>query len=86
MSRNIKKINETINIIHGSDHTLGYFLDITDSRYADSGLDEQGEGYVMEWSHVLGFTRNLIGADIEDIGSNERLIELTNKFIGTLLN
>tara|TARA_R110000824_G_scaffold313040_1_gene499929 strand:+ start:466 stop:726 length:261 start_codon:yes stop_codon:yes gene_type:complete len=86
MSREITKINDTINVVSGVDFTIGYFIDITDSRYAESGRDEQGEGYILEWCQHFGFTNNLIKAGIDDLSSKERLIELANKFIGTILN
>ena len=86
MSRNIKQLNDTINIIQGSDHAIGYFIDITDSRYTKSGKDSQGEGYIMEWCQNFGFTNNKIGADVEDLASEERIIELANNFTDTLLN
>jgi hypothetical protein len=40
----------------------------------------------MEWCQTFGFTNNLIKADVEDLASQERLIKLANKFIGTILN
>ena len=60
MSRNIMRVTDEITIISGGDNALGRFLDITDSRYANSGKDEQGEGYVFEWSENLGITTNLL--------------------------
>ncbi len=77
--------NETTEFIHGSDHALGAFLDITDSRFAKSGKDEQGEGYVFEWSSLFGITTNLIGATMEDLEhSQERMQELVDNFCKTL--
>jgi|TARA_Y100000034_G_C6790291_1_gene353818 hypothetical protein len=86
MSREIKQLNDTINIVRGIDSVIGYFIDMTDSRYAESGRDKQGEGYIMEWCQTFGFTNNLIKADVEDLASEERIIELANNFTDTLLN
>jgi hypothetical protein len=68
------KLKMSCTIIHGDDNTLGKFVDITDERYANSGLDEQGEGYLFEWSELFGTSTNLIGLDIKDI-RNANLVE-----------
>jgi len=72
---------------HGSDHVLGAFLDITDSRYAGTEDDLQGEGYLFEWSSLFGITTNLIEATIEDLEhSQERMQELVDKYCESLKN
>jgi len=60
MRRYSKKLTKDITLIYGSDHTLGGFTQITDSRYASSGKDEQGEGYVFDCDELFGTTINLI--------------------------
>ena len=67
MSRNVRSITDTTTVAFGEDHALGGFYDIMDSRYADSGNDQQGEGYVVEWCEVFGFTTNLIGITTEGL-------------------
>lgn len=81
MSRFLRKINEHTTVITGHDHALGHFIDIIDKRYANTPLDEQGEGYVFEWSQFLGITTNLIKAEPEDVQDEYRLLELTELFI-----
>ena len=84
MSRDHEPIQETTSIVRGSDHALGYFLDITDTRYANSGKDEQGEGYLVEWSAVFGFTQNQIGIKVNELKDHSRINELVDKFVETL--
>lgn len=71
--------NSSIHIHYGTDHAIGKFLDITDDRFAGIDADDQGEGYVFEWSEMFGITINLIGAEIEDIDNQGKLIELTKR-------
>lgn len=81
MSRDVIKINENISIATGTDHAIGRFIDVMDKRYANSGKDYQGEGYVMEYSTMFKFGTNLIGLTEEDIPlSNERIIEACDEF------
>lgn len=79
--------NKNTQVHRGSDHALGAFLDITDRRFASCSEDEQGEGYVMEYSTVFGFSTNLIEATVEDIKHPEAtriLQEKVDKFIKSL--
>ena len=84
MSRYSQRVNEHTTFHIGSDHALGRFKDITDSRYAAHPSDQQGEGFVFEYSELFGIGTNLIGASHRDVLNNGRLIELTNKFIESL--
>jgi hypothetical protein len=84
MSREETPINETTQIVRGSDHALGYFIDIKDKRYANSGLDEQGEGYLVEWSTIFGFSQNKIGILQGELKDMNRVNELVDKYIETL--
>lgn len=82
VDKNGSLIENPIQFHFGSDHALGKFIDITDRRWAKSGKDEQGEGYVLEWSTLFGISTNLIGATLEDVeASVDRLAELTEEFI-----
>lgn len=81
MSRNTQEIAPGIKIHYGSDHAIGRFLDITCSAYAQSDLDEQGEGYVVEYCDMFKFSQNQIGIAFEDLGNKTKIIELVNKFI-----
>jgi hypothetical protein len=85
MSRHTHKISDHTSVVSGNDHAIGQFIDVTDSRYANSDLDEQGEGYLVEWSTLFGFTQNKIGITIEQLkASPEVVVEIVNKFIGEL--
>lgn len=79
MSRLVFTPNEYTSFISGSDHAIGAFLDITDTRFANSGMDRQGEGFIMEWSEMFGFSQNLIGAtvsDLEDVVKLQAKVEI----------
>lgn len=76
-----KIIENPIQFHGGSDHAIGRFMDITDSRYAKSGKDEQGEGYVFEYSELFGITTNLIGATEDDLFDIDKLAQLTEIFV-----
>lgn len=81
MSRKIIPENENVTVITGSDHAIGGFVDVLDKRYARSTEDQQGEGYVFEWSSVFGISTNLIEATEEDIKQGrDRVIQLCNIF------
>ena len=68
--------------IMGNDPILGMFLQITDYRYQTSGKDDQGEGYVLDWDGLCGFSVNLINATEKDIHTGpEKLQELVETFI-----
>ena len=84
MSREYTQLSPPVSVIGGSDHAIGCFIDVTDRRYADSGKDKQGEGYVMEWSELFGFTTNLIGLTKEDLSNREIIIEKADAFALTL--
>ena len=78
MSRNPSRLTEDIVIVRGNDHISGYFVQIMDKRYARSGKDQQGEGYVLDWDEAFGFTTNYINAQIIDLHDDMKLIELAN--------
>lgn len=84
MSKRESSVNENTIFVNGSDDALGSFFDIIDKRYAASGKDEQGEGYVFEWSEAFNISTNLIQAQPEDIGDKEKLLGLVEMFIKTL--
>ena len=81
MSREGNKINENITVVFGNDHVLGSFIDVIDNRFAESGQDEQGEGYVCEYSTKFGISNNRIGANIEDLKNKEKIIELCDAMV-----
>ena len=81
MSRRIHNINNNISVAYGADHMLGQFIDIMDRRYAESGKDEQGEGYIVEWSEAFKFSQNQIGITLEGLKDEATVIELCDKFI-----
>lgn len=70
--------------VTGNDHAIGKFIDITDRRYAGCPDDEQGEGYILEWSQLFGFTTNLIGATPEDLLSFDALQAKVEAFASNL--
>lgn len=81
MSRSSRNIGSGITIISGSDHALGEFLDIISSDYAGSSHDEQGEGFLVEWSSLFGFAQNQIGIKKSQFKKNGKIIELVKKFL-----
>jgi hypothetical protein len=81
MSRKIHNVNENITVAYGNDHMLGQFIDIMDRRYAESGKDEQGEGYLVEWCTVFEFNQNQIGITVEGLKDEATVIELCDKFV-----
>ncbi len=86
MGRSVLHAQEFTNYIGGRDHALGEFLQITDERFRTSGKDLQGEGYVLDWDALCGFSVNEIKATLADIESGpERLQELVEIFITSLL-
>jgi len=84
MSRYTEILNKNIKINFGWDATLGSFVDIIDKRYVNIGKDEQGEGYLVEWTKIWGFTQNKIGIKQEELKNGKRIEELINKFLETL--
>ena len=86
MSRKTTRLNETIQIHHGNDCAIGQFIDITDSRHATSGKDMQGEGYIVEWSEVFGFSQNKIGITKNQLASVDETIRLVNEYVSSILN
>jgi hypothetical protein len=81
MSRKIHNINENISVAYGADHALGQFIDIMDRRYAESGKDEQGEGYLVEWCGAFQFSQNHIDITLEGLKDEAKIIELCDKFV-----
>lgn len=81
MSRRTHNVNENITVAYGNDHMLGQFIDIMDNRYASSGKDEQGEGYLVEWCSASEFSQNQIGITLEGLKDEATVIELCNKFV-----
>ena len=81
MSRIVKPLTEHITIIYGKDHSIGNFVDITDSRFANSKDDEQGEGYIFEWSQLFGASTNLPNLKIDIRLSDDYIIKTVNKWI-----
>lgn len=79
MSRFNTRFENTI-ITRGTDHAVGSFVQVADGRYANSGKDEQGEGYVLDWDRLFGFSINLINAKPEDLYNDDKLKELTNDY------
>lgn len=84
MSRNVRKVNDNITIVYGTDHAIGQFLDITDKRYAQSGFDEQGEGYVCEHSSMFPYDNSLIQLDFDEPITKEIIIKACDEFIEKL--
>jgi len=86
MSRQWERVTDDITIYFGTDHALGLWLDITDKRYAVSEQDEQGEGYVYEYSQKFGVSTNLVELTMEEIDFHNRatVIEKCNLFINKL--
>ena len=82
MSRVSASLSIFTHIYSGNDHMLGFFFDVTDDRFAGSKEDEQGEGYLLEWSTTFGFSTNLIEATEEDLKSTTRLMFLAEQFLG----
>lgn len=79
MSRQTIKINENTTIYQGIDHALGKFIQVTDKRFEKES--EEGEGYVLDYDDLFGFSVNLINAKTDDLSSFEKMVELTNNFI-----
>lgn len=71
MSRNSKQLSNDITLHYGTDHALGYFVDVTHRQYAHSGDDQQGEGYVVEHSKMFGFSLNMPLLEESDLTSEE---------------
>jgi len=96
MSRNKKVLTANITIWYGNDHAIGKWLDITDDRFARSGKDEQGEGYVFEWSEMFPKGTNhinyqfpkgfMLTNDGEDSQQMAEIIQKCNEFINILYN
>jgi hypothetical protein len=67
MARHTILLGPFTEIHYGKDRALEFFIDITDTRFTASGKDEQGEGYIMEWSKKDGFSTNYILANVAEI-------------------
>jgi len=83
MSRVPQKLTETITIVTGSDHVLGKFIQIKDTRYSNMPQDQQGEGYVLEHDQRFGMGINLANITLEELinKKKETIIEKINIFI-----
>jgi len=92
MSRNSKNITPSITIWYGEDHAIGKWFDVTDNHFAMSGKDEQGEGYVFEWSELFPKGTNHINYQMPDNFNFDNedhvtdLIMKCNAFINILYN
>lgn len=80
MSRRSRMIANHIEVSMGFDHALGQFIQITDSRYAGTEDDYQGEGYVFEWDESFGITTNLINLTVEEMNDNDAIASKCNAF------
>lgn len=56
MSRKRELINDRFAIIYGTDHALGFFVQVTDIDFAEHEKDFSGEGYVFDWDMMFGTT------------------------------
>lgn len=65
----------------GNDMILGKFLDITDSRFAGSEQDKQGEGYLFEWSEVFGISTNLIGLTEKSMKDEKQILHAVESYL-----
>lgn len=61
MSRLHSQLSEHVVVTRGEDQVLGYFVQVSDRRYARSGDDDQEEGYVIYWDQRNKFIKNIIG-------------------------
>jgi len=87
MVKNVVKLAETIYIVGGQDPDFGNFRDVIDSRYAASGRDTQGEGFVCKWSDKFGMGVNyikLMPNDLYPNADNVLIIVMCNDFINKL--
>jgi len=85
MSRITEPLDNNVKINRGSDPAIGYFFDVQDKRFANSGRDEQGEGFVCEFSTMFGIYNNKAGLTMADLEMGEEvIIEKCNKFIERL--
>lgn len=85
MSRNtLSTQSKFVDITTGKDHAIGKFIQIQDRRYSQSDKDDQGEGYVLDWDEMFGFTINLINATLEDLKDTNKLVSLCDEFAKTL--
>lgn len=76
--------NGTTIVFRGKDHAVISFTQVRDKRFALHPTDYQGEGYVLDYDIWLGWSVNKIGATEEDLHDDQKLVDLTNKFISTL--
>lgn len=67
MARHHKKINDQLDSWYGNDHAIGQFVDITSKTYAGSKQDEQGEGYIFEYSDMFKIGTNLANLTLEEV-------------------
>ena len=84
MSRFTTKPQETTTIVRGSDHAIGYFIDVLDHRFAGTEKDPQGEGYLVEWSELFDFSINLIGITKDQLKDDATINKKVNDFVAQL--
>lgn len=77
MSRNESQISETTWVINGKDKSIGRFIDIRDERVKD----EQGEGYLVEWSDMFGFSVNLLDLSFKELTNFRTVIQKVNNYV-----
>ena len=77
MSRSEQRISETTWIINGTDIAIGRFIDIRDERV----IDEQGEGYLVEWSDMFGFSTNLLNVSFSELTNYKTVIQKVNHYV-----
>ena len=80
MSRKTKALTSTISIHFGTDHALGLFLDISDTRSAKDG----GEGYVWEHSDMFPADNSKIVIDVDEEITEESIIKACDEYINKL--
>lgn len=54
MAREKKKINNRYYAVVGTDHVLGYFIQIVDLEFVGYEKDFSGDGYVFDWDMMFG--------------------------------
>lgn len=86
MSKELIPIDENLSIDMGDDHALGFYLQIIDIRYMNSGLDVQGEGFIFCYDDLYQVTFNLIRLKVEDMLNFEVIKELADIYIKSLEN
>lgn len=75
MARNVNNATPNTDFVYGPDAIVGKYVQISDRRFAGHPLDGTGEGYILDWDEMLGFTTNLIGATEEEVKSANGSVE-----------